>query len=65
MAYSEARDRAVRKYRSINCTSVRVEFNRKYEQEIINFLATKQNKSAYIKSLIFAEMEKEKQKAKL
>ena len=61
MTYSEARDRAVRKYRSLNCTSIRLEFNKKYEKDIIDYLATKNNKSAYIKSLIIDEMKKEKQ----
>ena len=58
MAASEALLRAIKKYDQNNTIQLRVKLNKKTDADIIEKVASLDNKQGYIKALIRADIEK-------
>ena len=58
MAASEAMLRAIKKYDAANTTQLKIKLNKKTDRDIIEKLASVENKQGYLKELIRADMEK-------
>lgn len=56
MPYTESGKKATIKYKKEHTRRVEISFNRKYEQEMIDFLERQPNVNVYLKELIKKDM---------
>ena len=56
MAYSDALRKAVRKYQDKNIKKIGIDLNINTDKDILDYLETKANRTAYLKELIRNDM---------
>lgn len=55
---SKAHNEAVKRYDAENAVQIRMKLNKKTDADILEWLATKENRQGYLKDLIRKDMEK-------
>lgn len=60
MKIPESNYRAAQKYRREKCRQVRIELNKVYDADILDWLDAQPNKQGYLKDLIRADIAKSK-----